>query len=224
MVRAARGDLSQEDFLAELGVKISQSQLSKIERGLYPPKPSVIRALAKRYDIDAEEVKRLIDRARGWPERDPSGPPTKIARSHTRKEGYLPVVGKTACGSWIEAIETGRQPHGEKRMEFVGSKIAAKKDAFMIEASGDSMTGSGINDGDLLLVEPRKPLVNGKIALVILGDEVTCKVWRELDDKVLLSPTNPSPKYKDLIVSKEEFAREGGRAYRVTAVQTMKEL
>lgn len=216
-------DEQQLQFAREV-LGVTDSHLSRIERGEKIPSLAVMQRLADRAKADYAAMERLHRIIKGYTASDPVSAPPRIIRSHSRKEGYLPVIGKAACGNWIEAITNGREPSGEKRMEFVGQKAAQKAKAFLVEASGASMTGSGITDGDLLLVEPNAPLVNGKVALVCMKGEVTVKVWREIGDQIVLSPTNPDPKYKELVVPTEEFAREGGVAYRITGVQAFRQL
>ena len=46
---------------------------------------------------------------------------------------------------------------------------------FLLRASGDSMIGAGIYDGDLLVVDRAEPIVPGRIVIARIYDEFTCK-------------------------------------------------
>lgn len=63
---------------------------------------------------------------------------------------------------------------------------------FFVRASGDSMVGVGIAEGDLLLVCTAVPVRHGNIAVVRLGDEVVVKRVQELDGALLLVSENPA--------------------------------
>lgn len=217
-------DLSQEDFAPLIG--LTPSHLSKVERGKYALKGRQIDKLAKKYPEEAERIRHLVAKLKGL--EIAAEAPAQYRTRPTRREGYLPLVGRAACGPWIEAIERDRDTMGERTWVLVGKNLASRAKAFLVEAEGDSMTGptpagERIEAGDYLLVEPEAPLLNGKVALVCLSGQVTVKVWRQVNDRIVLTPTNP--KHKELVVSIDEFKREGGRALRITRVQPrMREL
>lgn len=213
-------EMSQEDF-GPL-VLLSASHLSKVERGRLALKPFQIDELEKKYPAEARRIRALIARAKGWSKDEPGEEPHP-----QRRDGYVPLVGRAACGKWIAALERGvDELAGERSWIFVGRN--AKPRTFVIEAAGDSMTGptgrgETIDDGDYLLVDPDAPLANGHVALVRKGShEVTVKIWREIDDKIVLTPTNP--KHKEEILARAKFGREGGTAYRITRVIKMKDI
>ena len=61
---------------------------------------------------------------------------------------------------------------------------------FYVKASGDSMRGAGILDGDLLIVDRAVPCPDGSIVVARLGDEFTLKRILRKGDRVFLSPEN----------------------------------
>ena len=61
---------------------------------------------------------------------------------------------------------------------------------FYVKASGDSMRGAGIFDGDLLIVDRAVSCPDGSIVVARLGDEFTLKRILRKGDRVFLSPEN----------------------------------
>lgn len=61
---------------------------------------------------------------------------------------------------------------------------------FFVRASGDSMTGAGIHDGDLLIVDRALEAKDKSIVIAILGGEFTVKRISRKTGKILLLPEN----------------------------------
>lgn len=100
--------------------------------------------------------------------------------------------------------------HGEPIYdeENYGSLISesADKDAdFCLRASGDSMVGARIYDGDVVFIKKQDTVVNGEIAAVIINDKATLKrvYYYPDEEKMILSPENP--KYPPFVYIKEEL-------------------
>ncbi len=79
-------------------------------------------------------------------------------------ENEIPVLGKIAAGTPVEAIqnEVSRIPlpsNIEKNGEFFGLKV-----------QGDSMIEAGINDGDTVIVKKADTAENGKIVVALIDD------------------------------------------------------
>lgn len=47
---------------------------------------------------------------------------------------------------------------------------------FFARASGDSMVGRGIHDGDLLVIDRAEPAGDGSVVVAVVNGELTCKV------------------------------------------------
>ncbi len=62
---------------------------------------------------------------------------------------------------------------------------------FALRASGDSMTGAGINDGDLIIVRRQQLAENGDIVVAVLNGGATVKRLRLEDRRIELVPENP---------------------------------
>lgn len=66
------------------------------------------------------------------------------------------------------------------------------KGDYFLQIQGDSMTGSGIMDGDLALIKQCHSVASGEIAVVMIGnEEVTVKKIIKKPDMLILEATNP---------------------------------
>ncbi len=109
----------------------------------------------------------------------------------------VPLLGKIACGEPIYAEEefSGYMP--------LGDEIEAD---FCLRASGDSMIGARIYDGDIVFVKAQDAVENGEIAVVVVGEEATLKrlYFDAPGQRLVLSPENP--RYAPLVFTGEELA------------------
>ena len=79
--------------------------------------------------------------------------------------------------------------------------IPRPNSTFIVRARGDSMIGSGIYPGDLLIVDRSLSPRNGSIIIAVLDGELSVKGLKLNNDQVTLSSSNPN--YSDVIVSEE---------------------
>jgi repressor LexA len=105
-------------------------------------------------------------------------------------QGTLPLVGRVAAGSPI--LATG---HIEGRYRIDPALFSPRAD-YLLRVRGDSMTGAGIQDGDLLAVHQASEARSGQIVVARLGgaggDEVTVKRLKRRGRAILLLPENPA--------------------------------
>ena len=139
---------------------------------------------------------------RGYIRRDPSKSRTvevvdhgsTLARPHKRDNIIeLPLIGRVAAGTPILA---------EQNIEdtlVVGPEIAGQEGSYALTVHGDSMIGACINDGDIVVVRPRRdPPPNGTIVVARIENEtsgeseVTVKRFYREGARVRLQPENPS--------------------------------
>lgn len=72
---------------------------------------------------------------------------------------------------------------------------------FCIRVSGDSMTGAGICNNDLLIVDRSIEAVDGKIVIAAVNSELTLKRLKYLDNQMVLMPENPA--YDPIAITEE---------------------
>lgn len=222
LFRNKRNELGLKQDTVAAAIKIRSPYLSRIENGIQAPGPERARKLADYLGIDFGEVRPLLRAIR-----DSRLPPDlqdeqrmRVQQVSVKRDPRLrPVIGKAACGPWIEALESGGDPAGEKyRFPVPKHHKLQDRRAFWVEAEGDSMTGSGIEQGAYLLVERVAP-TNGQHALVQIDGKVTVKKWLERSDRYLLVATNPNYKPQEVTVWKSEYDDRVGWAWAITLVQ-----
>ena len=100
-------------------------------------------------------------------------------------ENEIPVLGKIAAGTPVEAIqnEVSRIP--------LPSNIEENGEFFGLKVQGDSMIEAGINDGDTVIVKKADTAENGKIVVALIDDhEAMLKRIRRKGKTVALESAN----------------------------------
>ena len=97
----------------------------------------------------------------------------------------VPLLGQVPAGALDAAIEdcVGYIP--------VQTRHPASK-LFALRVSGNSMTGAGILDGDVVIVRRQRTASSGEIVVALVGDEATVKRLKLSAERVELHPENPS--------------------------------
>lgn len=78
----------------------------------------------------------------------------------------------------------------EGRIDLNEHLIKHPAATFFVRVSGDSMTGAGIQDGDVLIVDRAAECVNNCIVVARIHDGFTLKRFRKEGDRVFLVPEN----------------------------------
>ena len=107
------------------------------------------------------------------------------------KTVIAPLVGTIACGTPILAEENIEETFQLPTAIFGNAK------SMLLRASGDSMTGVGINDGDLIVAEICDTADEGDIVVALLEDSATVKTLHKKNGHIYLHPENPN--YKDIL-------------------------
>jgi repressor LexA len=97
----------------------------------------------------------------------------------------LPLLGRVAAGTPIEAIES-------TETIYVPEDMLGRGETYVLQVKGDSMIDEQIRDGDYVIVENRKIARDGEMVIALLeGENVTLKkLYREGDGRVRLQPAN----------------------------------
>lgn len=171
--------------------KIPASTLSRIENDIQKPMPNTLHKLAPFLHISYEE---LMGAAGYLPETNETLPPGAIPVGETKK---IPVIGTIRCGEPIYAYEDVQEWVDVPVKDLNGAEH------FFLRVTGDSMTGSRIYPGDLVLVRRQDVVENGQIAVVMVrGEEATLKRVKYMEEAIILYPDNP--KYQPQIYKASE--------------------
>lgn len=98
---------------------------------------------------------------------------------------FKPLLGEVKAGYDLIAYETveGYEPV---------SKYEYDRGDYFLRIKGDSMTGSRIYDGDLILVQKTQDVSSGELAVVLInGDEATVKRVIKKESMLILEASNP---------------------------------
>jgi repressor LexA len=109
---------------------------------------------------------------------------TPVAANDVRE---LPVLGRIAAGTPIEAIQQERD-----RIPVAESMLGAGEH-FVLEISGDSMINAGILDGDFVVIKRGDTATSGDIVVALVnGEEATLKRLRKKGGSIALEAANPA--------------------------------
>ena len=186
--------------------------LTKIERRIYnylvdylkenTYQPS-IREIGKRFGIKStktvsEHLQSLADK--GHIERDASRSRGVRIVGMNLFPSVLsaPLYGKIAAGTPALLREHVRDTYELDR------KLVTSADGFLLEVKGDSMIHAGIDDGDLVVVEPvaDDEVRNGEIVAARIDGDAAIKRYFAKDGKVILEPANAD--YPPILVTEHE--------------------
>lgn len=161
------------DVANALGVK--EATVQRYESGeIKNPKHSTVLELAKIFHCSPSYLM-------GWDE-----DPLPVAAMQISKK-KLPLLGDIAAGNPIFA---------EEEIEYYSPGDDTGAD-FCLRVHGDSMTGAGIKDGDIVFIRKQETVENGEIAAVMIDDEATLKRVYISEDSVTLVSENP--KYMPMV-------------------------
>lgn len=111
---------------------------------------------------------------------------TPPAQQNTESSVSLPLYGKIAAGTAIEALSD------PTNFIDVPPAMLSKGVHFCLEVAGDSMVDAGIHDGDTVLIRESKTAENGAIVVALVDEqEVTLKRLRRKGNTVALEAANP---------------------------------
>lgn len=114
----------------------------------------------------------------------------------------LPLLGRVAAGSPIEAVESSETI-------FVPENMVGRRETYVLQVKGDSMIDEQIRDGDYVIVENRQTADDGEMVIALLdGENVTLKkLYREGGGRVRLQPANA--RLKPLFVDQDRIRIQG---------------
>jgi repressor LexA len=112
------------------------------------------------------------------------------AQAIQQQENSIPLLGSIAAGVpiWAEQNFKGYLPIPP--VLFGGGEV------FALRVLGDSMTGAGIRNGDIAVIQRTDCVENGEIAAVLIEHEATLKRVYLSSKSLVLKSENPA--FKDL--------------------------
>ncbi|MHC4706959.1 MAG: transcriptional repressor LexA [Planctomycetota bacterium] len=179
----------------ELLTEKQQRVLRFIEKRLEGSSPPSQREIARHFGLAQNAVYQLVGylKKKGYLVDSGGHRGLRLSKEYrdkkTETEG-VPVVGRVAAGEPILAEE-----NIEGYVNLNGL-FGEARDIFLLKIVGDSMVDEGIMDGDYVVVEPASTMENGRIGVVLMGDEATVKRIYIQRNRIALKPANRAAGYK----------------------------
>ncbi len=101
----------------------------------------------------------------------------------------------------------------ESRVDLNGQFIRNKQATCLMRVSGDVMTGAGIFNGDLVIVDRSMKAVDGKIVIAVLHGEMLIRRFEKKLNKVRLIPETNKLAPIDVDLSASDFSIWGVVTY-----------
>ena len=161
----------------------------------YPP---TIREIAEHFSMSVKGAHDHITalKRKGQLKHEEKRPRT-LELTNSKKEDHSSVIDVPLLGSVAAGIPLLAEENFEKNIPIHSSFLKKNKKYFALRVKGDSMSGAGILDGDLAIIEKQNVVHNGEIAVAVLDDAVTLKRFYRESSRIRLQPENPAykPKY-----------------------------
>ena len=113
--------------------------------------------------------------------------PVQTETANSNEPVLVPVMGRIAAGTPIEAIQTQSHTIG------VPPDMLSTGEHYALEVRGDSMIEAGILDGDTVLIRKSETADTGDIVVALVDrEEATLKRLRRKGASIALEAANPS--------------------------------
>jgi DNA polymerase V len=94
----------------------------------------------------------------------------------------------------------------ERGIDLNEQLIRNKPATFFMRVSGDAMTGAGIFNGDIVIVDRSAKVASGKVVIACLNGEMLIRRLEKTFNKIRLVPETPNLSPIDVDLSGAEFA------------------
>lgn len=184
-----RSGYSMEAFAKRCGV--SKAYIGFIENNINPttgkpivPNIQTLSKLASGMGMTLDELVHLMDADDEISLKDDS---IKVSLPHPEPVREIPIYGNICCGNGLfvddEIVSSISVP-----IAMLPNKSA---EYFAQYAQGDSMTGAGIHDGDLIVFEKTPAIDPGQIGCFCIDEnEAVCKKYTVSNHFIVLLPAN----------------------------------
>lgn len=134
--------------------------------------------------------------------REAAPPPPAAKPEATGEAVSLPLLGRIAAGTPIEALRD------QSTFIDVPPAMLGGGKHYALEVDGDSMVDAGIFDGDTVIIQEADTAENGAIVVALVErEEVTLKRLRRRGDSIALEPANKA--YETRIFGPDQVQVQG---------------
>ena len=118
--------------------------------------------------------------------------PSRTCIGHFRQVASRPLVLPLFTSRIAAGFPSPADDHLEPPMDLNSHLVKHPAATFIVKVDGDSMTGAGINNGDLLVVDRSLEAKSGSIVVAVVNGELTVKRLQIDRKRIHLAPENPS--------------------------------
>lgn len=101
-----------------------------------------------------------------------------------------PTALPLAAGAVRAGFPSPADDYVERELDLVAHLVPHPSATYYLRARGDSMTGVGIHDGDLLIVDRSVDYETGHVLIVSIDGELTCKQLGRIGSRPYLLSAN----------------------------------
>ncbi|MCX5781329.1 MAG: transcriptional repressor LexA [Elusimicrobia bacterium] len=161
--------------------------------------PPTIREIASAFKITISPVQKYIKILikKGYLKQTPLISRGLTLTSH-KPLVPVPLVGRVRAGNISEAIEN------IEGYLHIDQNIVRHGEYFALTVKGDSMSGSGINEGDTVIIRKQVTANHNEIVVAMIGGDAAVKKLYRTNKDVYLISTNP--KYAPIKSSEIQIA------------------
>jgi len=158
----------------------------------YPP---TIREIAEHFSMYVKGAHDHITalRKKGLLKHEEKRPRT-LELTNSKKEDNSSIIDVPLLGNVAAGVPILAEENFEENIPIHSSLLKKNKKYFALKVKGDSMSGAGILDGDLAIIEKLNVVHNGEIVVAVLNDAVTLKRFYKESARIRLQPENPAYK------------------------------
>lgn len=102
---------------------------------------------------------------------------------------WVPLLGRVQAGSLTTAVE---DLEGYLPLDAASARVDSEAELFGLKVRGDSMSGAGILEGDVVVVRRQQSADSGSVVVALVDDEATVKRLVKRNGRVELHPENPA--------------------------------
>lgn len=127
----------------------------------------------------------------------------KVGLTVMRPDVHAPAASMPLFISRVAAgFPSPADDYVEKVLDLNEYCMPNRAASFFLRVSGHSMTGAGIHDGDILVVDRSITPKSGNVVIAVLDGELTVKRMVRKNGRVLLMPENPD--YPTITIDPEQ--------------------
>jgi repressor LexA len=184
--------LEERGFLRRLAHRARALEVVKLPENSNMPKP-------RARTVSAQGHKPAFGVVDGGGIRPPQ---SKASGSGAKRVIEVPVMGRIAAGTPIEALQNATDN------VMVAEGMLGSGEHFALEVTGDSMINAGILNGDTVLIHRTEDASSGDIVVALVdSSEATLKRLRKRGQQIALEAANPA--YETRILGPDRVKVQG---------------